>query len=167
MSRTIGALGFKYSHEALADAIIANPTATRAELAAMFGRSLQWITMVRNADSFLEILHRRRGDTVDPTLAATLEERFSLMANRSAEILLEKLEKDSKDVPDGLALQALALGAKGLGVGGFSSKPAAPPPTPDVNRIERLAQRLENLNGPRARPQEITDVIPIGERNGV
>lgn len=166
MTRTIGALGFNYSHEALADAIITNPTATLAELAASFGRTPNWVSIVRNSDAFQEVMARRRAELVDPIITAGLEERFSIMARRSAEILLDKLSKDAKDVPDNLALQALALGAKGMGVGGFSNKPAASPPAPDLNRIERLAHRLENLNGPRAAPQEITDVIPISRDTG-
>lgn len=163
MTRNAGSLGMNYSHEALADAMLTNPTATVAELAATFGRSPAWVSLVRNSDAFREILYRRRNDTVDPVITANIEQRFQIVANRSLEILMDKLARDTKDVPDALALEAAKLGARGLSLGGFGTKAPPAPPAPDVGRIERLAERLTALNFAPRGSSEIVDVVPTGE----
>lgn len=146
-----------YSHEALVDLLLANPAATNLELGLVFGRSKEWVGLVKSSGMFREAYAKRASEISDPVLQATIEQRLDMLASRSLEVLNEKLSRPAQDIPDNLALQAAALGAKGLGVGGFSSKPAPPPELPVVGRIERLADRLLNLN----RPKGVTDVIDI------
>lgn len=146
-----------YSHDALVDQILANPTASNSELGAVFGRSKEWVSMVKNSGMFRERMAARKGDLVDPVLTASIEERLEMLTRRSIEVLSEKLAKPSQDISDDLALQAAAFGAKGMGVGGFSSKAPPPAQVVDVGRIERLADRLTNLNRPQLN-QEIVDV---------
>ena len=135
-----------YSHEALVDQILANPAATNGDLGRVFGRTAQWVSLVKSSGMFREAYAKRVGEIADPILKATLDERLDMLANRSLEILNEKLTRPSADIPDDLALECAKLGAKGLGVGGFSSRPAAPPAAPSPNRIETLKERLLNLN---------------------
>jgi hypothetical protein len=146
-----------YSHEALIRQIMANPTATNAQLGAVFGRTKEWVSMVKSSGLFKEQYAKLAGEVMDPILAATLEDRMEMVAARSLEVLQEKLARPSQDISDELALQAAAFGAKGLGLGGFSSRPAPIQPVPALDRIERLADRLTNLNRPSAPHQEISD----------
>jgi hypothetical protein len=148
-----------YTHDALVDQIIANPAASNAELGAVFGRTKEWVGMVKNSDLFREKVAERKGEIVDPALTASVEERFQMVARRSLEVLMDKLAQPVAAISDGLALEAAKLGAKGLGIGGFSNRPAPPPEAPQMDRIERLADRLTALNG--VRPQPITDVVEM------
>ncbi len=146
-----------YSHEALIRQIMANPTATNAELGKVFGRTKEWVSMVKSSGLFKEQYAKLAGEVMDPILAATLEDRMEMVAARSLEVLQEKLARPTQDISDELALQAAAFGAKGLGLGGFSSRPAPIAPVPALDRIERLADRLTNLNRPSTPHQEISD----------
>lgn len=145
-----------YTHEALLDQIIANPQASNDELGRVFGYTGAWIGRIKSSGIFREKMVERRGEIVDPVLSASVEERLEMVTNRSLEVLMQKLEKPVDLVPDNLVLAAAALGAKGMGVGGFSNKPVAAPPPPDEGRIERLAARLMALN--RGGGGEIVDV---------
>jgi len=152
-----------YSHEALVEQILANPTASNAELGAVFGRSKEWVSMVKNSGLFREQLAKKRNELMDPVLQANFEERIDMVALRAVEVLNEKLAKPVAEIPDELVLQAAIFGAKAKGVGGYASRPAPAPPAPDVNRIERLADRLTALGRVSQSSQEISDARIIPE----
>lgn len=139
----------QYSHKALADQIIANPQASNAELGRMFGFSPAWVSSVKNSDLFVEFMVRRRDEIVDPVLTANLDERFSMLARRSLEVLMQKMEQPVAQISDDLVIEAAKLGAKGVGIGGFGAKVMVVAAPPDADRIERLAARLEALTGRR------------------
>lgn len=132
--------------DALIDLIIAKPGATNEELGAVLGRTKQWVSLVKNSGLFKERLHLRKTELVDPLLIQSVEDRMQALTDRSLEILQEKLAQPAAVVPDSLALAAAQLGAKGMGLGGFSSKPPPAPPVAPVGRLERLADRLLALN---------------------
>lgn len=140
-------------HLALIDMMIAQPTATAEQLAQKLGRTTTWVSLCRSSDMFREMYVERAKELADPILSADITERFDMMVARSVEVLNEKLARPAQDIPDNLALQAAALGAKVKGLGGFSSKAPGPPEAPLAGRIERLADRILHLNN----PQGITD----------
>ena len=139
----------RYSHKALADQIIANPMMSNVELGKVFGFSPHWVGRVKNSDLFVEFMQTRRAELIDPMLTATLDERFGMLARRSLEVLMEKMEQPTAAISDDLVLEAAKLGAKAAGVGGFGAKVLVVPQAPDADRIERLAARLEALSGKR------------------
>lgn len=147
----------RYSHEALADYIIAHPSATNSELGLVFERRPQWISVVKNSDAFREHMAQRRAEVIDPVLTATLEDRFSAMAQRSLEVLQDKLEAPSAAVPDELALATARLAATGLGVGGFAPKGSVAIGKVSIDRINILAERLRALN-PQTPPVVTVDM---------
>lgn len=110
-----------YSHEAMIDVLIAEPTITQNELAKRFERSVSWISIVMGSDAFQAALAKRRDDLTNPLLIATIEDRFRGLADRSLQIIADKLEaSQSVDV----AFKALDISAKALGFG--ARAPAAP-----------------------------------------
>lgn len=143
----------RYSHDAMIDAIVMNPAVSQNELAAMFGYTPAWVSLVMSSDAFKERLEARRAELVDPTIRATLEERFKALVTRSLEVLQEKLSQPTTAIPDNLALRAAELGAKALAIGGNAPPPAVPVP-PDY--LEKLADRLSTLNN-RGVTYEIQD----------
>ena len=127
----------RYTHDAMIDQLIANPWVSQNDLAAYFGYTPAWVSIVINSDMFQAKLAQRRDQIVDPTLRLSLEERFRAVTTRSLEILQEKLSKDASAVPDNLVLRAVELGAKALGVGGN-----APPAPVTGDHLAGLADRL-------------------------
>lgn len=138
---TMGRLAkVRYTHEALIDLIIAQPTLTQNQLAGHFGYTPGWISNILASDSFQVAMAKRREEIIDPTIKATIEERFKALVIRSQEVLMEKLS--APQVSDNVALRAFELGARALGVGG-NAPPA--PVQPSADRLIRLAERLVDL----------------------
>ena len=77
-----------YSHDAMIDLIIANPAISQNELAKHFGYSAAWVSRVRNSDAFLARLAERKGDIVDPSIIATVEEKIRAVADRAWDTVL-------------------------------------------------------------------------------
>jgi NADPH:quinone reductase-like Zn-dependent oxidoreductase len=109
-----------YTHDAMIDLIIANPAITQNELARHFGYSVPWLSRIRNSDAFLARLAERKKDIVDPGVIASVEEKLRNIVDKSAEIILNKLETtQSAD----LAFKALELGGKLAGYGARQTGP--------------------------------------------
>ena len=147
----------RYTHDAMVDRLIAEPSMSQGQLAREFGYTATWVSIVINSDAFRERLAMRRGELVDPLLETTLNDRFMAMAVRATEVIQEKLMAPSLVVDPTLALAAAALGAKALGVGGFSSKVSQPPAPPADDRLNRLADRLTALMGGTG-SREVVDI---------
>ncbi len=109
-----------YTHEAMIDAIIAEPTIKQNELAKMFDRSVPWISRIIGSDAFQAALAKRREDLTDPFLVATIEERVRGLAFQSLDIIAEKLES-SKNID--VAMKALDVSVKVLGFGARGAGP--------------------------------------------
>jgi hypothetical protein len=103
-----------YSHEAMVDVLIAEPTIKQSELAARFEKSEPWISRILGSDAFQAALAKRREEITDPFLIATIEERFKGLAYQSLDIIAEKLETTKNT---DLALKALDVSVKALGFG--------------------------------------------------
>jgi len=104
-----------YTHEALIDAIIANPEMTQREFASIFGYTESWLSIVMNSDAFQEKLAERKEEIVNPVLRATVMDRFKAVADRSMQNILQQL--DLRPADTGLALKALNISARALGYG--------------------------------------------------
>lgn len=85
----------RYTHDALIDSIIANPSISQGELAREFGFSQAWMSIIINSDAFQERLATRKAEIVDPTLVATVKDRLEAVAKKSLERLAERLELNS------------------------------------------------------------------------
>jgi len=105
-------LRLNYSHEAMIDLILAEPSVTNKELAQIFSYSEAWISHIRNADSFQARIAERKALVVDPRIRQNLEDRLAHVAASSISKLQEKLE--SPDASAALALDALGVAVLGL-----------------------------------------------------
>lgn len=104
----------KYSHDAMIDLIIANPMMTQAQLAQQFGYTQPWVSRIFNSDAFLARLAERKGDLVDPSIALTIDEKLRAVADRSLDVVLEKL---SLTPTFDMAIKAAEVTGKALGYG--------------------------------------------------
>lgn len=126
-----------YSHEAMIDVLIAEPTITQRELAKRFERSENWVSIIMGSDAFQAALAKRRDDLTDPFLIATIEERFRGLAQQSLQVIAENLEKTRNT---DLALKALDISSKALGFGARS----AGGPTVQNNFVVQLPPKIDN-----------------------
>lgn len=150
-----------YTHDAMIDILIREPFISQNELAEVFGYSPAWISIVLNSDMFQARLAARKEEVVNPVLRASLEERLRGIVVRSMEVLQDKLSKDAGQVPDNLALRALELGAKAMGLGG--NAPPAPPSVP-TDHLANMAERLVALQSQARRNlpyvQDVSEAVP-------
>lgn len=103
-----------YTHDAMIDLIVANPAISQGQIAAHFGYSQTWVSIVFNSDAFKERLEARKNELVDPAIRASIEEKFRALADLSFQVVMEKLHA-SRDAKVGLA--GLEIASKALGYG--------------------------------------------------
>lgn len=133
----------RYSHEDCIDRIIANPGIREDELAIIYGVTKSWMTIVINSDAFKVKLAERRDELIDPVLQARINEHYAALAVKSVGVLIEKMNRPVDQIPDKLALEAAALGAKVMGLGEERA-----PSGNAVDHLAALAHRLVDLNKP-------------------
>lgn len=103
-----------YTHDAMIDLIVADPSVSQGAIAAHFGYSEGWISQVFTSDLFLKRLQERKAELVDPALRASIEKRLEGLAHLSLNIVMEKLEATRSGA---YAMEALELSTKSLGYG--------------------------------------------------
>ena len=104
----------RYTHEAMIDLILTNPAISQNDLAAHFGYSASWISMVITSDSFQAKLQERKAEIIDPVLRGAVEESFRGLLLRSIEIVRSKM---AGEVTPQYALDVLKASSKALGYG--------------------------------------------------
>lgn len=104
-----------YSHAAMLEVIIANPTWTHKQYGQAFGKNAGWFAAVLASESFQRAMDSCREAIVDPSITATMDERLRALAMRGLQVLQEKL--DSPLVSDLIVMKAAEIGIKGLGLG--------------------------------------------------
>lgn len=112
--RPPGPAKLSYTHEAMVDLILQEPTVTAAELGEVFGLTAGWVSRVISSDAFQSRLAERKAKLVDPVIAHTLRERVSGIAVQSLSIIQEKLtsEESASYALEALGVAAIALGGK-------------------------------------------------------
>lgn len=106
----------RYTHDAMIDMIVENPAISQNEIAAKFGYSAAWVSIIVNSDAFQARLKERREDLVDPQLRATVKDRLQAVANKAMERLMERLATNAPFSNKEL-IEAAGMATKGLGFG--------------------------------------------------
>lgn len=109
-----GVARLSYTHDAMCDLIIANPSISKTALAACFGYTPTWVGRVLNSDAFQMRLAARKADIVDPSLVLSIEEKMRVLISESLDVLIDKLATTKSTE---VALKALDIGAKAAGYG--------------------------------------------------
>ena len=102
-----------YTHEAMIDLILQEPSVRTHELAALFGYSAGWVSRILASDSFQSRLAAKRMKLVDPHIAHSINERLRSVAIHSLSIVSEKLESEQSA---SYALEALGISSRALGL---------------------------------------------------
>lgn len=153
-------LAASYSHAAMVQLMVDNPTWSHKKFAAHWGKGAGWFASVLASDAFQSELDKRRGEIPNPELTATMDERFRALALRSLDVLQDKL--GGKEVSDNIVLRATEIGVKALGMG-----QAVPPPTAPSGNVDTLAERLvaafekQQKNARKPAAIDITDAVVL------
>lgn len=120
----------RYSAEAMADLVIADPSISQNTIAAHFGYTPGWISRIFNSDAFKAYLHQRKEELTDPDLKARvnarlmeLEEQLKTVADLALNRMIERLagplpvDDDFLLKSAQMAKDALGYGARGAGAG--------------------------------------------------
>lgn len=144
LSRTGAIAKLSYTHDAMVDQILANPTISQGDLGRVFGYSAPWVSRILASDAFQARLAERSEEIVDPTVRQAVEEQFKGLIYRSLEILQNKLNKPPDLIPDNLALRTLEIASRAAGYGGKTE--SAINVKIDVNaHLEDLGGKLTGL----------------------
>lgn len=109
-----GLARLKYTHEAMADAILANPCIKPGELAILFNKSPSWMSYILHSDVFKAYLAKRKEELVDPVLKMSIDERLKAVSTRSLDLVMERL---NQGVTANYALDVMKAATKALGYG--------------------------------------------------
>jgi hypothetical protein len=96
------------------DLVVANPAISQNEIAAHFGFTPGWVSQVFNSDAFKNRLAERKEELIDPVLKASIEEKLNALADKSIQVLLEKLHQTQNM---NVAIRALDVTTRALGYG--------------------------------------------------
>ena len=104
--KPVGPQKLKYSHEAMIDLILHDPTVTFKELGEVFDLTPRWVSAVVGSDAFQARLAERRDSLLAPAITAKLNERVQGVTIQALTIVSERLEAEQSA---GYALDALGL----------------------------------------------------------
>lgn len=104
----------RYTHDAMLDMILAEPGISQGQLAAMFGYTETWVSLVLNSDAFQARLAERKEELIDPVIRQAVEERLRAVANTSMEVIMNNLA--ANPTPE-VALKAMEISTRALGYG--------------------------------------------------
>lgn len=104
----------RYTHDAMADLLIQNPTVTNAELAKHFGYTEPWVSRILNSDAFQQRLAERKNDLIDPTIVRNIEHKLKALTDTAIDVVHDALARTRN--PD-MAFKALDMGTRALSYG--------------------------------------------------
>ena len=157
-----------HRHMAIAEYLLANPSARLPEVAAAVGMTPSWVSVVTNSELFREYLQQRNREVSD-AVHISLQEKVQGIAHRAVEKLGEAVD-NSQDPAFILAaadktLQRLGYGAKPGAQVNISSRGAAPaPPQIDVTIINAAREKVYALAGAGGQRAAAPENLPPGER---
>jgi len=148
-----------YTHDAMIDLIIAEPTLTQSQIGARFGYSRSWINVIMSSDAFKSRLAERRGEVVTPVLKASVEEQLEGLMRSSIQALETEMDKPNPD--PNIAVKALGISSKALGFGQENSGGRGAPPTLEVlaDNITMVFRKTKEtiINGEATEIKEVPD----------
>lgn len=138
-----------YTHDAMIDLVLQNPMISQNEIAAHFGYTASWVSIIFNSDAFQARLAARKEEIVDPLVRGKVEEAIKGLVSRSVEILREKLDGPNQNTD--LALEVFKASTKAAGYGARTGST-----TVNVNAPGSLVNLLSGMDAP-ARVEKLVE----------
>lgn len=102
-------------HEALADFYIQYPQASNSQTAVHFNVSPQWVSIVKNSDSFKELMRTRRAAHSE-LVSVSVINKVEALAEQAIDELADQISR--KDLPVEHVKDIAAMSLKAMGFGG-------------------------------------------------
>lgn len=144
-----------YTPDVMIQYIIDNPGRGHRDYAKHFGQTPGWFASVLAGDEFQQRMDLRRGEISDPSITATLEERFRALTLRGLDVL--QVLMDNPKVQDATVLKATEIGIKALGLGQARKDEDAK--LPQAASLDTLAERLLQLNAANRQAKAVPAVL--------
>ncbi len=139
----------RWWYEALADHMIANPGDTQNEIAAHFGRAVSTISTIVHTDAFKAYFRIRRNAHAE-RLDAGIRHKMFEVADKSFDLILEKLEKKRDTIPIETLQRTVDSTLKSLGYGLAPAGPTVNVNTGGGNAVVAVPVSLDDLELARA-----------------
>jgi len=109
-------------HEYLVELEIMHPTLTLSELSKLLGKSLSWISIVKNSDAYREYRMQRIGEH-QTIISASTSQKLEALAEITTDEMLKRVEEEREklSIADLGGMAALALKSLGYGSGSKAS----------------------------------------------
>lgn len=103
-----------YTHKAMIDLVLANPTMPLQDLADYFGVSMAWAKKVTMSDAFQAVLDKRREEIINPIISESVTEKIRGLTNNSLDMLNNRVELGIVKTPELIEIARMGLTSQGL-----------------------------------------------------
>lgn len=103
-------------HEAIMDYLLANPTTSLGDLAAYFGITQTWLSVIIHSPAFQDRLAEKKDTLFHHSVVATVRDKLSVIAHKALDRMADQLDfesshKEIRETAD-MALERLGIGGK-------------------------------------------------------
>lgn len=155
--------------DAIIDYLLAHPGATQREVAAHIRRGEPWVSHVMRSDAFLDHYRARRA-VLDVTVADGVKSRLAAVVDRTANVIIDRLDKNPLGVTLDQAASILDKASARLGFG----QPAAVAPGVNVTvgggqtavfvaSPEQIAHARDRLRAAQATMPAVAREVPAND----
>lgn len=103
-----------YTHKAMMDLILANPTMPMEELAEHFGVTKAWAKKVTMSDAFQGLLDKRREEIINPIISESVTEKIRGLTNNTLDMLNTRVELGVVKTTELIEIARMGLTSQGL-----------------------------------------------------
>jgi len=103
-----------YTHKAMMDLVLANPTMPIEDLAEYFGVTKAWAKKVTMSDAFQAVLDKRREEIINPVIVESVTEKIRGLTNNTLDMLNHRVELGIVKTPELIEIAKIGLTSQGL-----------------------------------------------------
>ena len=103
-----------YTHKAMMDLILADPTMPIEELADYFGVTKAWAKKVTMSDAFQAVLDKRREEIINPIISESVTEKIRGLTNNTLDMLNNRVELGVVKTTELIEIARMGLTSQGL-----------------------------------------------------
>lgn len=103
-----------YTHKAMMDLVLANPTMPLKDLAEYFGVTEAWAKKVTMSDAFQAVLDKRREEIINPIISESVTEKIRGLTNNTLDMLNSRVEMGIVKTPELIEIAKMGLTSQGL-----------------------------------------------------
>jgi len=103
-----------YTHKAMMDLILANPTMPMEDIAEYFNVTKAWVKKVTMSDAFQAVLDKRREEIINPIISESVTEKIRGLTNNTLDALNLRVESGVVKTTELIEIAKIGLTSQGL-----------------------------------------------------